>query len=107
AGWESVARQEAVHVRGRGVARRAGVDHQDPAPGSGQDQGRGQPGCATTDDYCVVLTHARKAAAAPAVRQRTLLLLGTGSVMSPVDATGPDGETNAGLAVALDKVAPR
>ena len=39
AGWESVAGEEAVHVGGRSVARRAGVHHHDAAAGAGQDQG--------------------------------------------------------------------
>ena len=38
-GWrEPVAGEEAVHVLGGGVARFAGVDDRDAAPGPGQDQ---------------------------------------------------------------------
>ena len=38
-GRHAVPRQEAVHVGSRGVAGVALVDHDHPAPGSGQDQG--------------------------------------------------------------------
>ena len=38
-GREPVAGEEALHVRGGGVAGLARVDHRDAAPGAGQDQG--------------------------------------------------------------------
>jgi hypothetical protein len=38
-GWGAVPAEEAVHVRGRRVARLTGVDDGDPAAGAGEDQG--------------------------------------------------------------------
>ena len=66
-GRETVAGEVAVHVGGRGVARRAGVDHEDAAPGAGEDQGGGQAGGASADDRYVVLTHAPRLEAGRAV----------------------------------------
>jgi hypothetical protein len=56
-GREPVAWQEAVHVRGRRVARHAAVDDQDLAAGPGQHQCCGQSGGSATDDRDVVITH--------------------------------------------------
>ena len=39
-GWHAVAGEVAVHVGGRGVARRAGVDHEDRCGGRGRGPGR-------------------------------------------------------------------
>ena len=49
-----------MHVGGRGVAWRAGVDHEDVAAGAGEDQGGGQAGGASADDRDVVLAHVPK-----------------------------------------------
>ena len=60
-GRHPVAGQEALHVGGGGVAGLAGVHHQDPAAGPGQDQGRGQAGGAATDHHHVVFAHGSEA----------------------------------------------
>ena len=60
-GRQPVAGQEPVHVRGGRVARCAGVHHEDPAAGAGQDQGCGQAGGSAADDHDVVCVHARQA----------------------------------------------
>jgi hypothetical protein len=56
-GRESVARQEAVHVLGGGVARFARVHDRDAAPGTGQDQRCREAGGSATDNHHVVLVH--------------------------------------------------
>jgi hypothetical protein len=56
-GGHAVAGQVAVHVRSGGVAWLAGIDHEDLAAGSGQDQGCGQAGRASADDHYVVSVH--------------------------------------------------
>ena len=76
-----------MHVGGRGVARLAGVDHEDLAAGSGQDQGCGQAGGAAADDHYVVLIHAPRSEPPAPVHQRTLLFPGNGSQMSLVEDT--------------------
>ena len=55
-GWDTVAGEVAVQVGGRGVARRTGVHHEDPAAGPGEDQRCGQARSAAADDHHVVLT---------------------------------------------------
>ena len=108
AGWEAVAGQEAVHVGGGSVARRAGVDHQDLASGPGQDQSCGQPGCAAADDRHVVLRSCGTRLGRVGVPgQRTLLFPGSGSGMGPMDGTASADETRAAIAAALDQVGPR
>ena len=49
-----VAGEEALHVRGRGVARRAGVDDDHAAPGAAEHERRGQAGGAAADDRHVI-----------------------------------------------------
>ena len=71
-----------MHVGGRGVARRAGVHHQDLAAGAGQDQGCGQAGGASADDDYVVLAHGSRLEPCGRDRLGTLLFLGNGSQMS-------------------------
>ena len=53
-GRHPVARQEALHVRGGRVARRAGVDDGDPAPRPAEHERRAQPGGAAADHHHVV-----------------------------------------------------
>ncbi len=53
---KAVARKVAVHVGGRGVARRTGVHHENVAAGAGKDQGCGQACGASADDQYVVST---------------------------------------------------
>ena len=50
----SVARQEALHVRGGSVARRAGVDDDDPAPGPAEHERGAQTGGPASDDRHVI-----------------------------------------------------
>jgi len=52
--WNPVAGQEALHVGGRRVARRAGVDDRDSAAGSSEDERSRQAGGSTTDDHDVI-----------------------------------------------------
>ena len=49
-GRHPVAREEALHVRRRGVSRRAGVDDGDPAPRPAEHERRAQAGRAAADD---------------------------------------------------------
>ena len=49
-----VARQEALHVRGGSVARRAGVDHDDPAPRPAEHERGAQTGRPASDDRNVI-----------------------------------------------------
>ena len=49
--WHPVARQEALHVCGRGVAWLAGIDHRDTAACPAEHQGGAQTGGAATDDH--------------------------------------------------------
>ena len=52
-GRHAVARQEALHVRGRSIPGRARVDHRDPSPGSTEDERGAEPGRASADDHHV------------------------------------------------------
>ena len=53
-GWRHpVAGQEPLHVGGRGVAWRAGVDHGDPASRPSEHQGGAQAGGSAADDHHV------------------------------------------------------
>src|SRR5690349_1200929 len=65
ASWKTppISGEVAVHVRGRGVAWGARVDHEDVAAGACEDQGGGQACGASTDDRDVVLSHVPKVAA--------------------------------------------
>jgi hypothetical protein len=49
AGGHAIPGQKAMHVRGRRVARPAGIHHSHRAPGPDQHQGRTQAGSAATD----------------------------------------------------------
>ena len=98
----AVARQEALHVGGRRVARLAAVDDGDPAPGPGQDQGRGQSGGAAADhdDVVLVMSFMTPGCVRPSCSwQRLLPFLGTGGGMPAMDPTP--------IADALDQVGPR
>jgi len=59
-GREAVGAEEALHVRGRGVARLACVDHCDLAPGSSEDQGCREAGCASADHHYVEFVHTKR-----------------------------------------------
>src|SRR6478735_10683448 len=72
--WHAVAGQVSVQAGGRGVARPPAVHHQNRPTGSGQHQGCGQAGRATSDDYQVVLTHTPK----PGSAELLLFDLGVG-----------------------------
>ena len=87
-------------MRGRSIAGLAGVDHRDPAPRPGQDQGRGKAGGTTTDDYYVEFTHDRKADGAGRELLALLPFLGTGRFIQQV-------EHSPAIAAALDLVGPR
>ena len=91
-----------MHVGGRGVARRAGVHHEDPAAGPGENQGRGQAGGASADDHYVVSGSCPQDGAARAVHLRMLLFVGIGSQMSLVEDTSA-----AAIAAVLDQVGAR
>ncbi len=54
--WDSLMAEIAVHVCGRGVARLAGVDHDDRPALAGELQRRGEAGGRPTDDRDVAVT---------------------------------------------------
>ena len=56
-GGQAVARQKPLHVCGRGISWRPGVDHRDPAPRPAEHEGCTQPGRSAADHHHVVERH--------------------------------------------------
>jgi hypothetical protein len=88
-----------VHVRGRGIARGSGANHQKSSAGPGQDQGSGQPDgtppMITTSYLCLQPWWSGSR------RQQTLLLPGWAGWNWAVE------DTTTAVAAAPDQVGPR
>ena len=89
--WHPVPREETLHVCGRSVPRRSGVDDNDAAPRAAENEGGAQTGRTTADhgDVMSCCIHGLDGAREARRPQDSLLFLGTASSVASVANSSP------------------
>ena len=89
--WHPVPGEEPLHVRGRSIPRRSGVDDDDAAPGAAENEGGAEPGRTAADNGDVMrcCIHGLDGAREARRPQSSLLFLGTASSVASMPNSSP------------------